>query len=219
MIGQLWHRVSCHAVVRNVQSFGVMEISKSKEPGHVDIAVPAIQMGEYNHSCGTGFSVDLRLHADLASFFENLEHQFPWANHKPLQLNRFQAGFEEVLRDEPLLEFESPDDLISLLLDYLQEHKSVSPRPLLKSYNPGHGDIATLTTLRIHVGENATFSVELSETKKQFGTKPGTVETSVQVTRKSASCDTLLRACGECWIPGLRIAVFAYQVEKGSLNF
>jgi hypothetical protein len=188
-----------------------MEISKSKEPGHVDIAVPAIHMGKYNDRCGKGLSVDLRLHANLASLFKNLEHQFPWANHKPLHLNRFQAGFEEVLRDEPILEFESPDDeLISQVWKYLQEHNSLSPLPVIESYNPGIGDITTVSTLTISVRKDENCWIEISEST----TSPSRLtnddferyETRNCVTKKCVSRDKLLETCDK-WIPGLRMAL------------
>jgi hypothetical protein len=70
MIGQLWHRVLCHAVVRNVQDFGVMEFSKHEDFAHINITVTAIQIGEYNQDCGTT-SLDLRQQTSLALLFQN----------------------------------------------------------------------------------------------------------------------------------------------------
>jgi hypothetical protein len=210
MIGQLWHRVLCHTVVRNVQDFGVMEFSKHEDFAHVNITVSAIQIGEYNQHCGTT-SIDLRQQTSLALLFQNLEQYFPWANH-----HRFLVGFEEILRDEPFLAFESPDNLLSKICDYLQEHKSLLPRPLFNTYNPGHGDITKITKLEITMKEDNSYSVETSVTTTQPGTTPnrfggidsdGTIETNVDITRISTSCDKLLEKCGKVWIPGLRIAV------------
>jgi hypothetical protein len=207
MIGQLWHRVCCHPVVRNAQSFGVMEISKSeKKSGHVDIAVPVIQIGEYNEGCGAALGIDLRPHADLASLFHNLNQHFPWADHQHLQLYRFQAGFGAVLQDEPCLEFESPqDDLLSQLCAYLQEHKSIVPRPLFDSYHLGHGTVTTVTKLEISLRESGNYDVDISKSET-CPQSDGSFETCNRVTKKCVSRDKLLEACAG-WMSGLRMAL------------
>jgi hypothetical protein len=126
------------------------------------------------------------------------------------------GGFEEILQNEPFLAFETADNLLSQICDYLKGHKSLLPRPLFYTYNPGHGDITSITKLEITMQDDNSYFVETSVTTTQPGTttnrfggisSDGTIETNVDIKRISCSCDKLLEKCGKVWIPGLRIAV------------
>jgi hypothetical protein len=142
-------------------------------------------------------------------FFNLCQNLFFWVKYD-INVEIFRKGFEDLLVNEPILEFEenSENELLEKIWGYLSSNKTLVPRSIYYTWNTGHADIVEIKTLTISMNCSCSnlgphFSIETSFSIRESHS----TESSESTNRKCVLYDDLLKTCGTYWTNSIRIFV------------
>ena len=112
--------------------------------------------------------------------------------------------------NEPILEFEenSDNELLEKIWGYLSKNKTLVPRSIYYTWNPGHADMEEIKTLTISMNCSCSntglhFMIETSSSIRE----DCSTESNESTNRKCVLYDDLLKTCGSFWMNSIRILV------------
>jgi hypothetical protein len=149
--------------------------------------------------------IDLRKFASLESLFQFMPKAFPY----DINVEIFRKGFEELLVNEPILDLEEnfDNELLEKIWGYLSRNKTLVPRSIYSTWNPGHANIVEIKTLKISMNCSCSnlgphFLIEKSSIRESQST-----ESNERTNRKCVKYNDLLKTCDPSWTNSIRIFV------------